>query len=57
MHTDQHSKSQIWLHKPSGVKYRKGASNGAVNLMQALSTKPRFATDEELRNSETWSKV
>lgn len=56
MHTEHH-RCQIWLHKPTGVKYRKDASNGAVNLMQSLSAKARYATDEELRNSELWSKV
>lgn len=47
----------IWIYKPTGVKYRKDTNNGAVHLMQSLSAKPRYATDEELRNSELWSKV
>lgn len=48
---------RVWLHKPSGVKYRKDTSNGAVNLMQSLSAKPRYATDEELRDGNIWSQV
>lgn len=50
-------RKDIWIHKPTGVKYRKGENNGAAHLMQSLSTKPRYATDEELRNAEIWSKV
>lgn len=56
MHTEHH-RCQIWLHKPTGVKYRKDASNGAASLMQSLSAKPRFVTDEELRDANIWSKV
>lgn len=51
------SQCQIWIHKPTGVKYRKDTNNGAVNLMQALSAKPRYVTDEELNNNEIWGRA
>ena len=50
-------RKDIWIHKPTGVKYRKDASNGAVSLMQALSRNPRYATEAELNNAAIWSKV
>lgn len=47
----------IWLHKPSGVKYRKDFSNGAAVVMQSLSHPPKVVSEDELSNSEIWSQA
>ena len=47
----------IWLHKPSGVKYRKDTSNGAAVVMQSISHPAKFVSEDELNNAEIWSQV
>lgn len=48
---------QIWLHKPTNVRYRLSGTNGAAYIMQSLSHRPRTVSEAELCNHEIWSKV
>lgn len=46
----------IWLHKPTNTRYVKVVGNGATYLMQGISGH-RYVTDEELNDSEIWSRA
>lgn len=48
---------RVWLHKPSGVKYTRGPSNGAAIIMQSASRAPKVVAEEELNNAEVWALV
>lgn len=48
---------EIWLHKPTNVRYRLSGTNGAAYIMQPLSHRPRTVSEAELCNHEIWSKV
>lgn len=46
----------IYLHKSSGVRYRVAYTSGGVSELHPISGSCRYATEEQLSNSEVWEK-
>ena len=47
---------EIYLHKPSGVRYRIAYSAGEFHELHPISGTCRYATDDQLADSEVWEK-
>ena len=47
----------VWLHVPTGVRYRKIFSIGNTHELEPIFGKCRQATDEQMNNPEQWRKV
>lgn len=47
---------EIYLHKASGVRYRIAYSLGGANELHPISGPCRYATDDQLADSEVWEK-
>lgn len=49
--------SEIYLHKPTGQRYAVVYRVAGLNELHPVSGQCRYASDEQLRNSEIWSRV
>lgn len=46
----------IYLHKPTGIRYHLAYTVGGTNELHPISGACRYATDEQLANTEIWER-
>ncbi|TLX52787.1 hypothetical protein DN824_21935 [Stutzerimonas nosocomialis] len=47
---------RVYLHKPSGTRYRIVHTAGHAHELHPISGQCRYATDEQLSNPEIWER-
>lgn len=53
----EHIRAETYLHKPTGKRYAVVYSVAGLNELHPVNGQCRYASDDDLKNSEIWSRV